>query len=130
MGVVIWCSVNYAVLGNSPKIPSKYLQKCFKSFFIPYVFLFLLIVSDRVGRKCLCMQDLEIRGLQITQNNISHPKLLMINYIITYINFLDLLCWFKHAFISNCRELSFQVKTANLFSANYPNRKNRRFWII
>ena len=78
------------------------MQKCFKSLFFPSFFFFLLIISDRIGRKCVCRQ--------ITQNNINHPKSLMINYIIIYINFLDLLCWFKHAFIWKLQRIEFSGK--------------------
>ena len=68
------------------KIHLKFLVNACKNvsnlfLFLPS-FFFLLIINDRVGRKCLCRQNLENRVLQITQNNISHTKSLMINYII------------------------------------------------
>ena len=79
LGVVSWCSVNYAIEGNPTKILSKCLQKCFS--FSSSCFL-LLIISETVDTKYLCRQDLQIRVLENTQNNISHPKSLVINYII------------------------------------------------
>ena len=84
-----------------------------KKFFFLHFFVFcffLLIISGRVDRKCFCRQDLRIRGMQITQNNISHPQSLMVNYVIIYINFLDSLCWFKHAFIWILLRIEFSGK--------------------
>ena len=77
LGVVSWCSVNYATEGNRTKISSKACKNVLLFFFLSSSF-FLLTISDRVGRKYLCRQDLRIRVLKITQNDISHPKWLMI----------------------------------------------------
>ena len=79
LGVVSWCSVNYVIEGNPTKILSKCLQKYFS--FSSSCFL-LLIINETVDTKYLCRQDLQIRVLENTQNNISHPKSLVINYII------------------------------------------------
>ena len=65
------------------QICSKCLQKCLNHlFFFLFFFLFLLIISDKGAMRWLCRQDLWICVLQIVQNNISHLKSLMINYII------------------------------------------------
>ena len=88
------------------------------SFFSSLFFSFLLIISDRVGRKYLCKQDTQIRVLQIMQNNISNLKSLIINYITILINFLDLLCWFKHAFIWKLQRNEFSSKICKFVFCN------------
>ena len=108
--MVSWCSENYATEGNATKVPSKCLQKCFEIF--SFCFFFLLIIGDRVGRKYLCNQDLWIRVLQITQNNISHPKSLMINYKLSESVFLSFCADSSMLLFENCREVGFQAKYA------------------
>ena len=95
----------------------KCFQKCFESFFLCF-FLFLLMISDKVARRCLCRQDLRTCVLQITQNNISHPKSLMVNYIIIQINFLSFLCWFKHAFIWKVQRTEFSSNVCKFVFCN------------
>ena len=77
------------------------MQICFESCFIISLY-FLLILSDKVTRSCLCRQDLRICVLQITQTTISYPKLLMINYVII----LNQFSWFA-VLIQACSYLKF-----------------------
>ena len=86
------------------------LAKMFWILFFFLFLLFLLIISDRVASSCLCRKDLWICVLRFTQNNINHLKLLMTNYIIIWIIFLELLCWFKHAFIWKLQRTEFSSK--------------------
>ena len=50
-------------------------------------------------------QSLRICVLKISQNSKSHPKSLIINYIIIWINFKGFSCWSKHSVLNI--ELSF-----------------------
>ena len=60
--------------------------------------------------RCLCRKDLKFCVLQVTQSNLSYPKLLMTNYIILWMSFLAFLYWFKHAFIRKFQRIKLSRK--------------------
>ena len=88
----------------------KFLANACKKIFFFFLFLFFLLI---ISCHEVCLQERsEICDLQITQNNISHPKSLMINYKLSESVFLSFCADSSMLLFENCREVGFQAKYA------------------
>ena len=89
------------------KFPVNACKKNFFSFALSV--FFLVIISDKVAKWCLRRQDLRICVMEITQNSISHPTSLLINYVIKSV-FLVCCADSSMLLFENCRERVFQQR--------------------